>query len=87
VAAAGAGRRAEDGGTVLVPFAGVRVPLMGQRTAVERSGCGALRRDRLPGRFGEWRPASSRLPFLPLSPLSDFVLFPEYFGRSRVRVL
>jgi hypothetical protein len=72
VAAAGAGRRAENDGAIAVPFDGVRVPLTGQRAAVERSGCGALRRGRLPGRFGEWRPASSRLPFLSLSPLSDF---------------
>jgi hypothetical protein len=57
VAAAGAGHRAEDDGAVAVPLAGARVSLTGQRAAVERSGCGALRRGLLPGSSGEWRPA------------------------------
>jgi hypothetical protein len=86
-AAAGADRRAEGGGAVAGPFAGARVPLAGQRTAVERSGYGALRRGRLPGRSGEWRPASSRLPFFPFSLSLYFLFFPKNSGRSRVRVL
>jgi hypothetical protein len=56
-ATAGAGRRVESGGAVAGPFAGAHVALAGQRTAVERSDCGALRRGLLPGSSGEWRPA------------------------------
>jgi hypothetical protein len=47
-----------------------------------------LRRGRLPGSSGEWRSASSRLPFFPF-PLSFsvFLFFPECSGESSVRVL
>jgi hypothetical protein len=74
MAATGADHRVEGNGTVASPFAGARVPLSGERAAVEWPGCDALDPvwGRLPGSSGKWRPTWSRLPSLPLSPLSDF---------------